>query len=398
MNPMNPPSPRPPGARIPLAWRNLTENKRRLAASLAGTAFAVALMFMENGFRNALLDSMVNVIDRFDCQLVVASRTLYTLSIPFSFPLRRVEQAKAIEGVVSGGPLYVETRRSFWRNPTTGLTHRVCVLAYPPEDDLLDLEPVRSQRDAWAPEGEAMADTRSRAEFFGGFAPGVVSELSGRTVRVVGTFAVGTNLQTDGNLVVSDRTLLKVFPDRLGATAGDRLVTLGLLRVRPGADVGRLRAAVEAALPPDVRVFTKEGFIAKERDFWDKVAPVGTVFLIGVVMGFIVGMVICYQVLFADITDRLGEFATLKAMGYSNLRLSRVVVAQAVYLALLGYALGLAVSLPLFGWVHEATGLPMDLKPGDSLAILGLTVVMCVLSGAYAARQVFATDPATLFQ
>jgi putative ABC transport system permease protein len=398
MNAANPPSQRPPGGRIPLAWRNLTESKRRLAASLAGTAFAVTLMFMENGFRNALLDSMVNVIDRFDCQLVVASRTLYTLSIPFSFPLQRVDQAKAVDGVASGGPLYMETRRSFWRNPTTGLAHRICVLAYPPDDDLLDIEPVRHQRDGWAVEGAAMADTLSKPEIFGGFAPGVVSELSGRRVRVVGTFEVGTNLQTDGNLVVSDRTLLKVFPDRLGATPGDRLVTLGLLRARPGVDVDRLRETVEGALPDDVRVFTKAGFIAKERAFWDKVAPVGTVFLIGVVMGFIVGMVICYQVLFADISDRLGEFATLKAMGYSNLRLSGVVVTQAVYLALMGYALGLAVSLPLFGWVHGATGLPMNLKAVDSLTILGLTVVMCVLSGGYAARQVFTTDPALLFQ
>src|SRR4051812_6112602 len=105
---------RPPGPFIPLAWRNLTESKRRLAASLAGTAFAVSLMFMENGFRNALLDSMVNVIDRFDCQIVVASRTLYTVSAPFSFPFERVEQARAVDGVTSGGPLYVETRRSLW--------------------------------------------------------------------------------------------------------------------------------------------------------------------------------------------------------------------------------------------------------------------------------------------
>ena len=55
-----------PRAIIPLAWRNLTENKRRLLASVAGTAFAVTLMFMENGFRHAMLDSMVNVIERLD--------------------------------------------------------------------------------------------------------------------------------------------------------------------------------------------------------------------------------------------------------------------------------------------------------------------------------------------
>ena len=122
---------------------------------------------------------------------------------------------------------------------------------------------------------------------------------------------------------------------------------------------------MQAALPPDVRVLTLTEFIARERDFWDHVAPIGTVFYIGVVMGFIVGSVICYQVLFSDISDRIGEFATLKAMGYSNLRLFRVVVMQGVYLALLGYLAGLLVSLLLFHWVHEATGLPMDLSRND---------------------------------
>jgi putative ABC transport system permease protein len=392
-----PHSARPPGAAIPLAWRNLTESKRRLAASLAGTAFAVSLMFMENGFRNALLDSMVNVIDRFDCQLVIASRTLYTLAAPYNFPLRRVEQAKGVDGVDSGGPLYVETRRSNWRNPTTGRRHRICVYAYDPADDLLDIEGVRLGRGDWSRVGAVTADRLSKAEIFGEFVPGIVTELSGRRVEVVGTFAVGTNLQTEGNLVATDRTFLDVFPDRRGASPGDHMVTLGLLRARPGVDLERLRGAVEAELPADVLVFTKAGFIEKEREFWNKVAPIGTVFLIGAVMGFIVGMVICYQVLYSDISERLGEFATLKAMGYSNFRLSRVVVMQAVYLALLGFALGMGVSLLLFGWVYAATGLPMALKPDESLTILALTVVMCVSSGAYAARQVFTTDPAALF-
>ena len=162
-------------------------------------------------------------------------------------------------------------------------------------------------------------------------------------------------------------------------------------------DLIALRARLQSALPADVRVLTLEEFMAKERDFWDKVAPVGTVFYIGVVMGFIVGCAICYQVLFSDISERIGEFATLKAMGYSNLRLLRVVVMQGIYLALLGYLAGLAVSLLLFRWVHEATGLPLDLSRNDPLAILGLSLIMCVLSGAYAARKLLSVDPAQLF-
>ena len=122
-------------------------------------------------------------------------------------------------------------------------------------------------------------------------------------------------------------------------------------------------------------------------------------FSIGVVMGFIVGLAICYQVLFADISERLAEFATLKAMGYSDRRLFSIVVAQSVYLALLGYAAGLVVSLRLFAVVHGATGLPMDLRlPDEAAGILGLTVLMCVASGCLAARRLASADPAQLFR
>ncbi len=243
----------------------------------------------------------------------------------------------------------------------------------------------------------AMADRRSRTQRLGPLDAGIVSELSGKTVRILGTFDLGADYQSDGTLVMSDSSLASVFPDRRGPSAGDDEVTVGLLRVRPGVDLDRLRREITAALPPDVRVLTKDGLIAREQGFWDHVAPIGTVFSIGVVMGFVVGLAICYQVLFADISERLAEFATLKAMGYSDFRLYSIVVVQSVYLALLGYASGLAVSLALFAVVHAATGLPMDLRPDDAAGILGLTVLMCVASGCLAARKLASADPAQLF-
>jgi putative ABC transport system permease protein len=386
-----------PRANIPLAWRNLTENRRRLLASVAGTAFAVTLMFMENGFRHALLDSMVNVIERLDGQVVLVSRTLYTLSVPFSFPQRRLLQAKSYPDVVDAVPVYLVTRSGYWRNPQNGALRRICVIGLPLEKDVLHIDEVTKNRESLSLPDTALADELSRPSSFGHFVPGEVSEVSGHRIKIVGTFELGINAQTNGNLIMSDRSLFRVFPSLAGRSEAENEVTVGVLRVRPGVDVVKLRADLQATLPPDVKVHTLEEFVARERDFWDKVAPVGTVFYIGVVMGFIVGSVICYQVLFADISDRLGEFATLKAMGYSNFRLFRVVVIQALYLALLGYVAGLGVSLLLFKWVHQATGLPLDLSRNDPLIILALSVIMCVLSGAYAARKLLSADPAQLF-
>src|SRR5271165_1075306 len=116
---------------IPLAWRNLTENKRRLLASVAGTAFAVTLMFMENGFRHAMLDSMVNVIERLDGQIVILNRTLYTLAVPYNFPYRRLIQAREVPGVIGASPVYVVTRFGYWRNLRDGSLERISVIGVP---------------------------------------------------------------------------------------------------------------------------------------------------------------------------------------------------------------------------------------------------------------------------
>src|SRR4051812_32931426 len=163
-----------------LAWRNLTESRKRLATSVAGAAFAVMLMFMENGFRNALIDGTVAAIRRIDGPLVLINPQRYIFTEPLTFPRRRLEQARDFADVISADPLYVEAWRTFWRNPATGLSRRIRVLAYPPEDDLLAIDDVRRQREAWARPDTVMADVLSKEEEYGSFTVGLTSELADR--------------------------------------------------------------------------------------------------------------------------------------------------------------------------------------------------------------------------
>jgi putative ABC transport system permease protein len=383
--------------RVSLAWRNLTENKWRLAASTAGAAFAVVLMLLQNGFRNALLDNMSALIAHLDGELFLTNRMRYVVSHPALFPRRRLLQSLDVEGVRSASPVYIDAELSKWRNPLNGISRRIRVVAFPPGDDVLDLAAVRSQRDAWDRPDSALADERSKTPLYGPLLAGTVSELQGKRLRIAGTFALGTDFRSNGTILLSEQNMLSYYPERRGGSWGDTAIDVGVLRVRPVANLDRIRADLEARLPSDVIGLTKPEFIAKEQEFWENVAPLGVVFDIGVVMGFIVGLAICYQVLFSEISDRLAEFATLKAMGYSNRGLFRIVVEEAVYLALLGFAAGLAVSLGLFGWLQGMTGLNMTLKPAGVVLILGLTVVMCVLAGSLAARRLLAVDPAELY-
>jgi putative ABC transport system permease protein len=93
----------------------------------------------------------------------------------------------------------------------------------------------------------------------------------------------------------------------------------------------------------------------------------------------------------------LPEYATLKAMGYSNRFLSGVVLQQAVILAVLGFAPGALAALGLYRVVGRATRLPMELDWERAVTVLLLTVAMCAISGTLALRKVRALDPADVF-
>ena len=134
-----------------------------------------------------------------------------------------------------------------------------------------------------------------------------------------------------------------------------------------------------------------------EIDHWATTTPIGYVFTFGVIMGLVVGAIIVYQILYADVQDHLKEYATLLAMGYSHRYLNGVVLQEAVVLAVMGFLPGLGIAVVLYRISADATQLPMAMSVGTAVAVFVLTLVMCVFSGLLALRKLRAVDPAEVF-
>lgn len=389
-----------PFARVPLAWLNLTHQKRRLFVSLAGVTFAVVLMFMEMGFWNALLDGIVALIDAFNADLVMVNREKYALNVNEPFTRRRLQQARAVEGVRAAYPLYLESRTSLWKDPAPADSEQsniwpIRVVAFDPADPVLRIPGIEAHvRQLQLPD-TALMDVKSK-KHFGRCAPDIQRQLARRNIRVVGTFSLGTDFGIDGNILMSDRNFAKFFPDPTAASVLGN-VDVGLIRIDPAADPANVQRLLRQTLPDDVVVLTKEEYTRKETRFWQSATPVGFVFGLGLAMGFAVGVVICYQTLSADIGDHLAEFATLKAIGYSNRYLAGIVLQEALFLALLGFVPGLFISAALYAFLENHTGLPLRLTLPRGGLVLVLTVSMCVLSGLIAVRKVQKADPAEVF-
>ena len=381
---------------VPLAWLNLAHNPRQTALSVAGIAFAVLLMFMETGFRNAMFDSQLLLINGLDADVFLISRAKSTLMFQEPFARHRLEQARALPGVQSAEPVYIEHDAALWKNASDGSLHDIRAVAFEPERCVfVDAEICRQA--ARLDILDSVLFDRQAKGFFGPRTAGTITELSMRTVQIVGTFALGTDFSHDGTVLMSADTFFHVFPDRTAAERAPGRVELGVIKLAADSNPRHAAERLRQLLPADVEVLTKDEYRDKEKAFLDESTPIGYVFNLGTIMGFLVGAIVCYQVLFTDITNQLPQFATLRAIGYADRTVALIVLQQAAGLSAISFVPGWIVSRLLYALIAAITGLPLEMTFGRGALVFCLTTSMCMVSGALAVRKALALAPADLY-
>lgn len=371
--------------------------------ALAGVSFAVVLMFMQLGFQNALFNSTVKVVADMDADLLLRNKGQYALPARQSIEYKWVCEARACPGVAGVYPFYMESVAGEWKPAVKAKPYPIRVLAFNLDDPVFLIPEVRAQTEALRQPNTALIDSRSKKQY--GIPDSVElirrqrgAELANQEVRLVGTFPMGTDFANDGNLIMSDVNFAKYFPYRAGGDDPLGAVDLAVVKLKAGADARTVQTELEKRFEKTaVCVFLKEKVISDEVKFWDRSTPIGYIFFIGTVMGFIVGVIICYQIIYSDIADHMGEFATLKAMGYRNRYFIGLVFQMSLYLSILGYIPGLLISLAMYIGLAHKTGLLLEMNLFDALLVLALTLGMCCVSGCLAMRKVLAADPAELF-
>jgi len=378
-----------------LAWSQLAHHPMKLATGVAGVVFACVLIFAQLGFQGALYDSAVSVQSGLTGDLFLLHKNTDTLMQAHAFPRARLFQALAVEGVRGASPLYVGT--GSWKNPWNATRRAIFVFGVDPANAPIDFPGVRAALPLLKRDDVAIFDERSRPEF--GDVPGALRggtpvsvQLNDRRLEVGGIFTLGVGFSADGNAITNATTFMRLFKGR--ALSGP---DIGILTVRPGADLAAVRAAVQARLPEEVRVLTHTEFVAVERQYWENNSPIGAIFSFGVAMGLVVGVVIVYQVLFTEIANHLSQYATLKAIGYSHRFLVALVGSAALILAVLGFVPGVVLSAGLYRIVGDLAFLPMNLPAGRLAGVFLLTLAMCLGSALLAVRRLRAADPADVF-
>lgn len=381
--------------KTPLSWLQLSHEKVRLLIALAGIGFADMLMFIQLGFQAALFDSSVTFHKALKGDIFLMSPQSDALGFTEPFSERRLYESAAIDEVESVVGIYLDY--GSWKNPIKRNTRTILTIGFNPAKDTLGLPGFKENIARVKLPDVVLFDDRSRAEF--GAIPDLIkqqetvtTEVSFRKVRVGGLFTMGASFAADGNIITSDTNFLRIFPERQKG-----LIDVGIINLKPGANIEQALVTLKAKLPNDVEIFNREEFIQEEISHWQNATAIGFIFTLGTAIGFVVGTVIVYQILYTDVANHLSEYATLKAMGYKDSYFVVLVFQEAVILAVLGFIPGYFIATGLYSLAAGATALPLAMTANRAITVLILTIIMCCASGSIAVRKLSAADPADIF-
>lgn len=381
--------------RTPLGLLQLKHDKLRLLTAIAGITFADMLIFMQLGFADALIKSNTQYPRALQADLVIISTQAKNFGKLRTFSQRRLYQALDIPGVATSNALHIGSVD--WRHPETQKKTSMLVIGQNPAQPAFALPEINQQLQAIRLPDTVLFDQASRGDYTNMIAQvkqgdRTTTEIGLRTINIAGLFSVGASFADDGALITSDQNFLRLFGKRNSGTA-----SLGLINVEPGVDIEQVRSSLSEHLPADVQVFTHQGYIDFELAEIQANSPIGFVFGLGSAMGFIVGVVIVYQVLSTDVNTHLAEYATFRAMGYRNSYLLGIVFEEALILSALGFMPGLGIALAAYQLTATATALPIAMTTSRAIQVLFMTFIMCCGSGAIATRRLQSADPADIF-
>ncbi len=380
---------------MPLALRNLLANKRRLIRSSAGIGFAVLLMLVQLGFERGFFESSLAMVRQIDGDLVITSASKYQFHSRDPFAAGDIARAEKIAGIAVVAPLYASWFDFAWQAPGSDQVYLVQAFAFDPDHPPMLSPEVKAESAKLKQADSVIVDRRARP-FLGMANASGDTEINGHTVHIVGSFGIGPDFQSDGTVMMNPATFARLLPGNQ-APAASLPVEFGVVTLKVGEDPARVQSALQQALPQDVRVQTKQQFVDAERNFQADLSSAGPIFWMGTVVGFVVGLLISYQIIYTDLSDQLPQYATLKGMGYNTGYLVRVVLAQAALSALAGYIPAWLLCLLVYRVIGAVALLPLHMTLGLTLLSLGLTVGMCLVSALLAIRRVIAADPAEVF-
>lgn len=375
--------------RFALAWRILTYDKGRAALAVAGVFMAIVLVFVQLGFFIAVPRGGMLLYDRTRFDLLIASTGYEYQAQPGQFSRTQLDRARAAPGVAQAAALYFGSAK--WRSGEGGKSPDVFVIGFDPQAHVFAVDDINRQRAVLDHADTFLVDTATRP-MFGPLTTGRVVRIDDLLMQIGGHYVLGTGFMGLGVILVSGPNFARLFPYR-----SLEQVNLGLIQLKPGVDPDRAADVLRKDLGGDIQVFTRSELATHETAYWTTRTSVGLLFGSGLLVAFIVGIMVVYQILATQVSRQLPQFATLKAVGYGDRFLSGTVVTMALLIVVAGFVPALATSAGVYAVIRHETLLPVTMTVTRVAAVFAATLVMAVASALLSVGGLRRADPADIF-
>jgi len=374
---------------VPLAWRILTYDKRRTGLALIGIFMAILLVFVELGFFYAVPRGGLLLYDNMRFDLLLASDQYEYQAQPGTFPLGRLDLVRHSPDVTQATPIYFGFAK--WKSGEGGVWPDVFVIGFEPASHVFVPDSISRQTTVLEQADTVLVDSATRP-MFGPLDTGRVIEIGGRKVTIGGKYVLGTGFMGLGVVLASAANFARLFPQR-----GLNIVNLGAIQLKPGVDPDRAAEDLRKVVGAGLQVFTRPALEADETAYWTTRTSVGIIFGSGLLISFIVGIMIVYQIVSTQVSRQLPQFATLKAIGYPDRSLAGTVSAMSLLIVIAGFIPALGAALGLYSVIRQETLLPVAMSEMRLLAVFAAAIAMALISALLSVGSLRRAAPADVF-
>ncbi|MDQ3088230.1 MAG: ABC transporter permease [Acidobacteriota bacterium] len=372
-----------------LALKNLVHDKVRLAVTLVGIVFSVILAAVQLGIFQGFIAASTDIIANSKADLWITSTDVTHVEQGVEFSERKLYQVLSLEGVERAEKQIVSLGGSV-KKPN-GSSEGVTLVGFNLQGGMGGAWNIvrGSVKDLESPDA-VLVDELYAADKLGVTEINQVIELNNRRARVVG-FTRGIRIFTSQPAVF---TSFKNAQSFLNLREDQTLYIV--VKAKPETNLEELKEEIAAQIK-DVDVWATDELVHQQMMYWVFGTGAGITVLIAAALAIIVGIVVVAQTIYAATIDHLKEYGTLKAMGATNFYLYRVIITQSVISGIIGYVLGIIVSLLISRVSMEGT-LAIIVNWQLVAALFVTTILMCVGASIVSINKVTRIDPAMVFK
>lgn len=371
-----------------VAIRILLYDKIRSLITLLGVVFAVGLIFAQVGIYLGLMETSSVIIDHTDGDIWVTSKNNKNFDFSQPFPENIYYQVLDEKGILSAEKLIIT-----WGmlKKKEGGTEQIEIVGFNPDTGIGGPWELKEGDVSRLKNGNFFVIDESATKRLGDIALNDYRDIQWRRLQLVG-ISKGIKSFTTAPMIFMSYELAQSLIRYVGQ---DNTVFV-VAKIAPGYELNSVKRKLQSRIQ-GVDVYTKDEFSRKTRLYWTIETGVGFSFMLTILISFLIGMLIVGQTIYNSTMEHIKEFGTLKALGAGNMEIYKIIFSQAFINAIVGYLLSLIITL-LSVKLYEAAGMVMVVKGEVNLAVLGLTLFMCLCAALVSVRKIKRIDPAILFR